>query len=93
MTPGWDRIFEGKEDRTYSMYVAFIPDEIPVSRVRDIDYEGFEANFSKVRELRKTDWRNYRVFSFVFTETGPETATEIERNLQLDLSQYVILKD
>ena len=91
--PDWSAIFDGKEDRTYSMYVAFIPEDIPVDRVKDIDYESFAANFTKVLELRKTDWRNYRVFSFVFSETGPETATEIERNLQLDLSQYVLLKD
>ncbi len=91
--PDWEAVFEGKEDRVYSMYVAFIPEEIPVSGVKDIDYEGFAKNFTKVLELRKTDWREYRVFTFVFSETGPETAFEIERNLQLDLSQYVVLKD
>ena len=91
--PDWKVIFDGKEDRVYSMYVAFIPEHVSVSRVKDIDYEGFAANFTKVLELRKTDWRNYRVFSFVFSETGPETASEIERNLQLDLARYVVLKD
>lgn len=91
--PDWKEIFEGKEDRVYSMYVAFIPEDVSVSRVKEINYDGFVANFTKVLELRKTDWRNYRVFSFVFTETGPETASEIERNLQLDLAPYVLLKD
>jgi hypothetical protein len=91
--PDWETIFEGKEDRVYSMYVAFIPEDVPVSRVKDIDYDGFAANFAKVLKFRKTDWRNYRVFSFVFTETDPETVSEIERNLQLDLSQYVLLND
>lgn len=91
--PDWNAIFEGKEGRVFSMYVAFIPEEIPVSGVKDIDYEGFAKNFTKVLELRKTDWRGYRVFSFVFSETGPETEAEIARNLQLDLSQYVVLKD
>ncbi len=91
--PDWNAIFAGKEDKVYSMYVAFIPEDVPVSSVKDIDFEGFAANFTKVLELRRTDWRNYRVFSFVFTETGPETASEIERNLQLDLAPYVVLKD
>ncbi len=90
--PDWNTIFSGKEDKVYSMYVAFIPEDVPVSSVKEIDYEGFVSNFTKVLELRKTDWRNYRVFSFVFTETGPETASEIERNLQLDLAPYVLLK-
>jgi len=90
--PDWNTIFSGKEDKVYSMYVAFIPEDVPVSSVKEIDYEGFVSNFTKVLELRKTDWRNYRVFSFVFTETGPETASEIERNLQLDLAPYVVLK-
>jgi hypothetical protein len=93
LRPDWNSVFDGKEDRVYSMHVAFIPDDIPVSRVKDIDYKGFMSNFSKVLKLRKTDWKNYRVFSFVFSETGPETASEIERNLHLDLSQYVKLKD
>ena len=75
------------------MYVAFIPEDIPVSTVKDIDYKGFAANFSNPLEIRRTDWKNYRVFSFVFSETGPDTASEIERNLQLDLSRYVLLKD
>jgi hypothetical protein len=91
--PDWASVFEGKEDRVYSMYVAFVPEDVPVSRVKDIDYDGFAANFAKVLKFRKTDWRNYRVFSFVFTETDPETVSEIERNLQLDLSQYVLLND
>jgi hypothetical protein len=75
------------------MYVAFIPEKIPVEHVRDIDYDGFSANFSKPLEIRRTDWKNYRVFAFVFSETGPETASEIERNLQLDLSPYVLIND
>jgi hypothetical protein len=91
--PDWESVFEGKEDRVYSMYVAFIPEDVPVSNVKDIDYEGFAANFAKVLKLRKTDWRKYRVFSFVFTETDPETVSEIERNLQLDLAPYVLVKD
>jgi hypothetical protein len=91
--PDWDEVFAGKEDRVYSMYVAFIPEDVAVERVREIDYEGFAANFSKPIELRRTDWKTYRVFSFVFSETGPETASEIERNLQLDLSQFVLMDD
>jgi hypothetical protein len=92
-SPDWAAVFEGKEDRVYSMYVAFIPDDVPVSKVREIDYESFASNFSKIIELRKTDWENYRVFAFVFSETGPESVEEIERNLQLDLAKFVLLKD
>jgi hypothetical protein len=92
-TPDWKAVFKDKEDKVYSMYVAFIPVEIPLDKVRDIDYHGFEANFTRVLELRKTDWRRYRVFAFVFSETGPGAAAEIERNLRLDLSRYVVIED
>lgn len=91
--PDWNTVFEGREESVYSMYVAFIPEKIPVEHVRDIDYDGFSANFSKPLEIRRTDWKNYRVFAFVFSETGPETVSEIERNLQLDLSPYVLIND
>jgi len=91
--PDWESVFAGKEDRVYSMYVAFIPGDIPVSKVRDIDYDGFAASFTKILEIRKTDWRKYRVFAFVSSETNPRTAAEIDRNLRLDLSRYVILED
>jgi len=91
--PDWPEVFAGKEDRVYSMYVAFIPGEVPVDVVNGIDYDGFAANFTKVLELRKTDWRRYRVFAFVFSETDPGTSGEIERNLRLDLSKYVQLID
>ncbi len=91
--PDWNTVFEGREESVYSMYVAFIPGDIPIERVRDIDYNGFAANFSNPLEIRRTDWENYRVFAFVFSETGPETVSEIERNLRLDLSPYVLLKN
>jgi hypothetical protein len=89
--PDWAEVFAGKEDRVYSMYVAFIPEDIDVGEVKDIDYESFTSNFTKVLELRKTDWRRYRVFAFVFSETDPDTSGEIERNLRLDLTDYVQL--
>ena len=88
--PDWSAAFEGREDRVYSMYVAFVPEDIPTGDVERIDYESFEANFSRPLAVRRTDWRRYRVFSFVFSETGPETAGEIERMLAEDLSKYVI---
>ena len=90
--PDWKAVFAGREDRVFSMYVAFIPEDVAVTAVKEIDYDAFASNFSRIIELRRTDWENYRVFSFVFSETGPETAGEIERNLQLDLSRFVLLK-
>lgn len=90
--PDWDAAFVGKADRAYSMFVGFVPENIALADVERIDYEGFSANFSRPLELRRTDWRTWRVFAFVFSETGPESAGEIERNLALDLSRFVILK-
>jgi len=90
--PEWDAAFAGKQDRVFSMFVGFVPENVDLDHVERIDYDGFLANFSRPLELRRTDWRKWRVFAFVFSETGSENAGEIERNLAMDLSQYVVLK-
>ena len=90
--PDWAAAFAGKEDRVYSMFVGFVPEDTALADVERIDYEGFLSNFSKPLALRRTDWPTWRVFAFVFSETGPETAGEIERNLSMDLSRYVITR-
>lgn len=90
--PDWEAAFAGKQTTVFSMFVAFVPEDIDLAEVADIDYDGLLANFSKPLQLRRTDWRTWRVFAFVFSETGPETAGEIERNLAMDISPYVIMR-
>ncbi|MDD3642699.1 MAG: ATP-grasp domain-containing protein [Candidatus Krumholzibacteria bacterium] len=90
--PDWEAAFAGRENKVYSMFVGFVPEEVDLGDVERIDYDGFLSNFSKPLELRRTDWRTWRVFAFVFSETGPDTAGEIERNLAMDLSRYVIMR-
>ncbi len=90
--PAWEEIFEGKEDRVYSIFVAGIPGDIPAGEIAGIDYDRFAASFSRVLELRRIDYRRYHVFAFVFTETGPESRGEIERMLEADLGEFVIRK-
>lgn len=90
--PDWDAAFAGKEDRVYSMFVAFVPEGVRLADVDRIDWDGFLSNFSRPLELRRTDWAKWRVFAFVFSETGPQSAGEIERNLAMDLSRYLLLK-
>ncbi|HSG28155.1 MAG TPA: hypothetical protein VLA34_06725, partial [Candidatus Krumholzibacterium sp.] len=88
--PDWDSILAGKEDRVYPLNVAFVPDDIDMSEVRDIDYDGFESNYANILSLRKMDYRKYRVFAFVFSETDESNRHEIEKMLKADMRPYVI---
>ncbi len=90
LRPDWESIFRGREGRVYPLVVAFVPDDIDVDDVRGIDYERFGANFKKPLSIRKIDYRKYRTFAFVFSETGEENRGEIERMLKADLGEYMI---
>lgn len=87
--PDWEEIFRGREDKVYSLVVGFVPEDIDALRVKSIDYNRFEKNFKKPLEIRRTDFRKYHVFAFVFSETDESNRDEIDRMLKADLREYI----
>ena len=66
--PDWDRIAEETAGRTTALIVSDLPSSVDLAAIESVDYEGFAARFSRVLELRPTDFNRYPVFAFTFVE-------------------------
>lgn len=89
--PDWDSIFESRENRLYSAIILDPPADLGEAlREADFDYERLCADFQKVLELRRIDYRNGGpVFGFLFTETRAVERGELDRILVSDLKEYL----
>lgn len=89
--PDWDSIFESREGRLYSAVILDPPADLGYPlREADFDYELLCADFQKVLELRRIDYRNGGpVFGFMFTETRANERGELDSILVSDLRKYL----
>lgn len=91
--PDWNELLKDKDDKIFYVTIAEIAKEIDLDKIESINYEAFLSNFSKPLELRKTDYKNYPVFAFMFSETNKENFKEIEHMLKADLKEFINLKN
>jgi len=88
--PDWDEIESRCGDKVYALVVVEKSAKIDDGKLLGFDYEKLRNSFTKVLELRESDFRSYNVFSFVFAETDSEDAPELKAILNSDLSEYLI---
>ncbi|MBK7029550.1 MAG: ATP-grasp domain-containing protein [Bacteroidales bacterium] len=86
--PDWDSILAQDNPNLYSLIVLNNSTGIPGKDIKSFDYERLLQNFNKPLELRKTDCAKFPLFGFIFTETAPENAAELDRILRDDLREY-----
>lgn len=91
--PDWDTILKDKEGKIYYVTIADIAKNVSLDKIETVDYESFLSNFSRPLELRKTDFNNYPIFAFMFSETTKDNFQEIEKMLNADLSQFINMKN
>ncbi len=91
-TPDWDKIFEGKETKKFSVVVLDNNSGIEPHNIADFNYAYLEKDFENVAELRKLDIHNYPVFGFVFTETSAGNEKELQGILRSNLKKYIRAK-
>lgn len=87
---GWRQVFEGKEDYLYSVIVLDNSTGIPSGDIAAFDYEKLLSKFEHPLELRKTDYKNFHVFGFLFTETHKNNFAELEYILNSDLKEFIL---
>ncbi len=87
--PDWGRIAQETAGRTTAMIVADLPSHVELAAIRGVDYEEFSARFSKVIELRPTDFNRYPVFAFTFVEVPTSDFSELEAILGADLTGHL----
>ena len=88
-SPDWSRIAEEKRGTVTAIVVADLPSSVDLASIESIDYEAFAANFSRVLELRPTDFNHYPVFAFTFVEVPADDLSELHAVLGADLTSYV----
>jgi hypothetical protein len=89
--PNWDKIFEGKEDKLFSLIVLDNNSGFSASEIKTFDYEKLSKDFEKPVLIRKVDINNYPIFGFVFLETSPQNQMELENILVSDLRKYIVV--
>jgi hypothetical protein len=89
--PDWDKIFEGKENKMYSIVILDNNSGIPSEQIHSFDYGKLAADFENPIEIRKFNIKNDPIFGFVFAETSKENIRELYNILQSDLKKYIIL--
>lgn len=90
--PDWEEIFRGKNRKQYNVIIADIPRDIPLQTIDYVDYKKFEADFSNLLHIHRTDYRTYPVFAFAFSETPADEKKELNHFLHSDLIEYIVLK-
>ena len=60
-----------------------------LAAIESVDYQGFAARFSRVLELRPTDFNRYPVFAFTFVEVPSGDLEELHAVLGADLREHL----
>ena len=90
--PDWETIFNNRQTNKYNLIVLDNNSGIKESAIESFNYELLLKDFKKPLNLRKVDYKKYRVFGFLFTETSIENNTELKYILTSDLKKYIILR-
>jgi len=75
LAPDWAAIAEERRGTLTALVVADLPSSVNLASIESVDYEAFAANFSRVLDLRPTDFNHYPVFAFTFVEVPPDYAS------------------
>ncbi len=89
--PDWNILLKGKEDLIYSNIVLNNSTGTEGKNINSFDYQKLLATFEKPLELRKTDYKKFPLFGFLFCETRKQNMQELDRILMSDMKEYITL--
>jgi carbamoylphosphate synthase large subunit len=87
--PDWNIVFKGKEDSIFSMMVLENSTGVPAKDIQSFNHAECQKLLSNILEYRETDYKQYKVFAFLFSETKADNIQELYDMLQNDLSDYI----
>jgi len=90
--PDWARIAAETAGRTTALIVSDLPSSVDLATIDSVDYERFAARFSRVLELRPTDFNRYPVFAFTFVDVPSNDLSELHAVLGADLREYLRMR-
>jgi hypothetical protein len=90
--PDWPEILKGKEGKIYSIIVLDNSSGVDGRHIARFDYDHLLSHFSRPLELRRTDFKKYPVFGFLFAEVPADDTSELDWILKSDLKEFISLK-
>ncbi len=91
--PNWDTIYQGKENKIFSIIVLDNNSGIKPADIAKFDYKALANDFENPILIRTLDIDTYPIFGFVFTETDKKNKEELYDILSSDLRKYIIVKE
>ncbi|RLD83193.1 MAG: ATP-grasp domain-containing protein [Bacteroidetes bacterium] len=89
LKPDWKQIFEENSGNIYSIIVLDNSTGIEGKNIKSFNYDKLQEYFKKPLELRKTDYKKFPVFGFLFAETRKDNVQELEYILKSDLREFI----
>jgi len=87
--PEWDTLLGRKDATVHSIVVLDNSSGIDAANIVTFDYAGLKDTFECPVELRRTDFKCYNVFGFLFSATRPDNMAELEYILASELTEFV----
>ncbi len=91
--PDWDKIYQGKENKIFSLIVLDNNSGIAPIDIAEFDYKALANDFENPVLVRELNINNYPLFGFVFAETEQKNIDELYRILNSNLREYISLKE
>ena len=91
--PNWDTIYQGKENKIFSIIVLDNNSGIKPADIAKFDYEALANDFENPILIRALDINTYPLFGFVFTKTDQKNKKELYDILSSDLRKYIIVRE
>jgi hypothetical protein len=88
-TPDWNEVLKQDEGDVFALIALGNSTGVDGADVDSFDHDAFVARFSHPLELRKTDFRRYPIFGFLFTRTGRDQLGELDFALRSDLREFI----
>jgi len=89
--PDWERFLNGSDEHVYSFFCAELPVSLNMNRIETIREAEFCQKFSHIVEYRPMNKYDPTTFAVVFYRS--DNLDENQRLLQLDLQQFVLMKE
>jgi hypothetical protein len=93
LAPNWPAILAGNDNSLFSIIVLDNSTGMPAEEIVSFDYEKLLQGFECPLELRRVDHRLFAIFGFLFTKTSSGNRAELDRILQSDLREFVLVGD
>ncbi len=87
--PNWEQILKKDKGNAYNLIVLDNNSGIEGKGIKYFDYDKLLKAFTKPLELRKTDYKKFPVFAFLFAETADENAEELKNILKSNLKEFI----